>query len=1033
MELRLLGPVEVWCDERQLLLGGAKPRGLLAALLLDAGRVVTVERLVEAVWGADPPRSARGVLHTYVASLRRAFGGVGQEGVIVSHRVGYTAAVPPGALDKEVFESLVAHGRRAAREGGHHEAGRTFRAALALWRGPALGGLGDTCLRAEAARLQDLRLAVLEERIAADLASGGCEGLIDELTELVAAHPVRERLRGDLMVALYRAGRQAEALAVYQQGRLALIDELGIEPGPALQRTHEAILRSDPALLGVATTTVAPRQLPPSVPDFAAREVELDTLRARLTRPRTWPVCVIVGPGGVGKSALALRAAHEIAAFYPDGQLHVELRGTTETLATPREVLGRLLRELEPGMLPPDTLEECAARYRTLLAGRRTLVLLDDAASESQVRPLLPGTPGSGVIVTSRVRLTGLAGASALELGMLPDEAALRLLGRIAGPARIAADPEASARLVRQCCGLPLALRIAGSRLASRGHWSVAQFADRLADEQHRLDELTVGDQEVRAGIALSYELLRPDARAALRRLGMLGLPSISVWVAAAALETGLEEAERVLEHLVDASLATVAGQRYRLHDLIRLFARERAHQEEPPPEREAVVRRVLGGCLWLLQRLGEAASAGVPLHRGVRDLARPLEAAVLRAALADPDGWLRAEEENLIAAVELAAGLDLDDVAVELAATVCSVALEGSRHVFDDPFTAWHRTHQAALGVARRMGNGLGEATLLAGLGRLHFERDDFPRSRECLGRALPLFRSAGEVRGEAAALAALGAACREQGHLAEALEFLARADRLWSGPAAPSHANSPAAPSHGSSPTAPSHAKSPAAPSHGKGMSDPAALAHVKRLAGSVHLEKGDYPAAWSELAAALRLYQEAGSVRGEGLTLRTMALHHRARGELDQALELCERALAIFHGQGDRLMAAYTLGALAKTRIRLGALVPARLELREVLAVTRALNDRWGEAWTLRTQGELALAEGDPLPARSRLEESLARWETVSAAVARARTLRDLSRAHRELGDAAAAAAAMAEALEVFRVHGAREYRELLPFSG
>ncbi|MGP3919124.1 BTAD domain-containing putative transcriptional regulator [Nonomuraea sp. 10N515B] len=992
MEIRLLGPIEVWCDGRQLALGGRKPRALLAALLLDAGRAVTVERLMEAIWRDDPPQTARGVLHTYVASLRRAFERAGRPGIIVSHQVGYTAEIPPDALDKNVFERLVSQGRRAAREESHREAGEAFRAALALWRGPALGGLGDTYLSAEAARLEEVRLAVLEERIAADLATGGGEGLIDELTELVAAHPVRERLRRDLMVVLYRAGRQADALAVYQQGRIALIDELGIEPGPELRQAHEAILRSDTALLAGAATAVPPRQLPSSLPDFTAREDELAALCDRLTRPDSTPVCVIFGPGGVGKSALALRAAHEVARFYPDGQLHVELRGTSEAPATPLEVLGRLLRELEPGVSPPGTMEERAARYRTLLAGRRELVVLEDAATESQVRPLLPGAPGCGVIVTSRNRLTGLAGVTVLELGLLPDQDALHLLGQITGAERIAADPDAAQRVVRQCSGLPLALRIAGSRLASRRQWSVARLADRLADEQRRLDELAVGDQEVRATIALSYNLLSSEARTALRRLGLLGLPYIPVWVAAAAAETGLDEAERLLEHLVDASLATVVENRYRLHDLIRLFARERAHEEEPAPERTAVVRRVLGGWLWLIERLGEAVPNGVPVHRTSPDLARPLDPQVLHGALADPHAWLRGEEETLIVAVELAAAMDLDDIAVELAATLCSTALEGSRYVFDNPFAAWHRTHEAALAVARRMDNTLGEAILLAGLGRLYYERDHYAESRDYLSQALSLFRAAQDTRGEAATLAALGASCREQGYLPEALHFLERASRLWSD------------------------------------LADPEALAHVRRLAGSVHLERGDYPAAWSELTSALSLYQDAGSRRGEGLTLRTMSLYHRARGELAESQELCERALEIFRELGDRLMEAYGLSALAKTQVRLRRFDAAGRALAEVLPVTRMLNDRWGEAWTLRTLGELDLAEGRLYQAKSRLEESMALWETLRAALSRARTLRDLAQVHEALGDDTAAATARAEALEIFRLHEAREYREL-----
>ncbi|MDA0635457.1 BTAD domain-containing putative transcriptional regulator [Nonomuraea sp. MCN248] len=1011
MELRLLGPVEVWNGERQIRLGGAKPRALLAALLLDAHRVVTVERLMEAIWQDEPPPTARGVLQTYVASLRRAFTAAGLPNVIGSHRVGYIAEIPADALDKEVFERLVDQGRQAARGGEHGEAADLFRTALALWRGPALGGIGDTFLRAEAARLEELRMTVVEERITADLFAGQDASLIDELTELIAAHPVRERLRRDLMITLYRAGRQADALAVYQQGRQVLIDELGIEPGPELRQAHESILRSDPALLAgrSARETTAPprpdepkppppRQLPSPPPDFTARTAELAELRDRLTEPGTMPVCVVFGPGGVGKSALALRAAHEIAHLYPDGQLHLELRGTSEAPATPLEVLGRVLRELEPGASPPGTLEECAARYRTLLADRRKLVVLDDAAAERQVRPLLPGAPGCGVIVTSRNRLAGLAGATVLDLGLLPDEAALELLEQVAGAERIAADPDAALRIVRQCGGLPLALRICGARLASRRQWSVARLADRLADEQRRLDELAVGDQEVRAGIALSYDLLPPEARTALRHLGLLGLPYFPVWVAAVAMESSLDEAEDVLDHLVDTSLASVLDidatgrARYRLHDLVRLFARERALAEEPEPERTAMVRRVLGGWLWLVERLSEAVPTGGIPRRASLGLAHPVEEEVARTALAHPHDWFRGQEEALIVAVELAAAMDLDDIAVDLAAALSSVAFEGSQYVFDNPFAAWHRTHEAALAVARRMDNALGEATLLAGLGHLYYERDHFAESRECLSQALSLFRSARDHRGEATTLAALGAACREQGYLPESLHFLGRASRLWTD------------------------------------LADDAALAHVNRLAGSVHVERGEYPAAWADLTAALSLFQKVGSRRGEGLTVRTMSLYHRARGDLDQAEELSTQALAIFRDLGDRLMEAYCMRTLAKTWLRQGRFDAARRDLDDALTTIQALNDRWGEACTLRVLGELDLAEGRLYQARSRLTESLALWETLRAALFRARTLRDLAHVYEALGDDDSAKAALAEAMEIFRLHEAREYREL-----
>lgn len=1000
MELRLLGPVEVWNGGRQVLLGGAKPQSLLAALLLEAGRVVTVDRLIEAIWEDDPPTTARGVLQTYVASLRRAFTGAGLPDIIVSHRLGYLAEIAPDVLDRDLFQRLVTHGRQSSQQGRHEEAGETFRTALRLWRGEALGGIGGAYLRAEAVRLEELRLAVTEERIAADLAAGQDERLIDELAELVALHPARERLRRDFMVALYRVGRQADALAVYQKGRQVLVEEMGVEPGPELRQAQEAILRSDPALARpVKAAPRMPRQLPSPVPDFTGREKEILALRDHLTDSGATPICVISGQGGVGKSALALRTAHEIAHHYPDGQLHVELRGTTGTPAGAEEVLGRLLRELEPTGAPlPLTLEERASRYRTLLADRHRLIVLDDAASEAQVRPLLPGSKGCAVIVTSRNRLAGLSGAMLVDLGMLPPEAGIDLLIRIAGEERITGDPEAAVRIVRQCGGLPLALRVAGARLASRRRWSARRLADRLADEQHRLDELAAGDLEVRASIALSYDMLSAQEKCALRRLGLLGLPSFPLWVAATAVDIGPREADQLLEQLVDTSLVDEVdpdetGQaRYRLHDLVRLFAGERARAEEGAQELTAMTRRVLGGWLWLVEQVSKVVPTGAVPMRVTPGLPHPVGEDAARPALADPRGWFRSEEESLIAAVELAASMDLDQLAVDLASALSLVALGGSQYVVDDPFTSWHRTHEAALAAARRADNVLGEASLLAGLGQLYYERDFYAESRQYLSQALSLFREAADVRGEASTLAALGAACREQGYLAEALHFLGQAEPLW------------------------------------ERLADTAAIAHVKRLTGTVRLERGDYAAAWTDFTTALTLYQEAGSRRGAGLTLRNMSLHHRARGEYDLAEKVCEQALEILEQLGDRLMVAYCSRSLAKVRLRLGAHEQARRLLEEALGVTRTLHDRWGEACTLRTRGELNLAEGRLYQAKADLEESARLWEALRLGLFRARTLRDLALVHEALGDDATARTTRAEALEVFRLHGAREYEEM-----
>ncbi|WNV86387.1 BTAD domain-containing putative transcriptional regulator [Umezawaea sp. Da 62-37] len=977
---------------------GVKPRALLAALLLERGRTVSADRLIAVVWGEDPPPTARAVVQTYVATLRRTLDAAGLPPVITSDRRGYRAGIPDDVLDLVEFEGLVARGRQAARSGDHAEAGESFRAGLALWRGPALGGIGESFLRTEAARLDELRLTATEERVDADLAVGQGPQLLAELTPLVTRHPTRERLRGGLMVALYRAGRQADALELYELGRRALVEELGIDPGPELRQVHESILRCDAALLPAVAASRTPRQLPSPPSDFTGREPEIAELRTAVVRSAAMPICVVSGAGGVGKSTLAHRVAHDVAEHFPDGQYHLELHGSTASPATAEEVLGRVLRDLDPTTTAPGSLEERVARYRTLLAGTRTLVVLDDAANEAQVRPLLPGGPGCAVLITSRNRLSGLAGATFVELGVLPVDIAVVLFTRIIGADRTATEPAAAAEITRLCGRLPLAIRIAGARLASRKQWSLSRLATRLASQRHRLDELAVGDQQVRASINLSYELLPEPARAALRGLGLLGLPHFPAWVAAAALESDLDDAERVLEDLVDVSLLEIDSvdplglMRYRLHDLVRLFALERAVEEESPEERVAVVERVLGGWIWLVGQIDETVPPVMPSVQSTFLLGRPVDPEIALRVVARPYEWFRAEEEALTAAVELAAELDLDAIAVELATALSGSAFGGHHRIFDDPFGSWRRTHDAALTAARRNGNVLGEATLLAGLGQLHYELDDFPQSRALLGQALSVFRSAGDVRGEATTLAALGGACREQGYLPEALHFLDQAGRAWAG------------------------------------LDEPLATAHVRRLAGTVLLEMGDYPGTHAALTEALALFARAGSRRGEGLALRNLSLYHRARDEWARAEEFARAALAIFEQTEDRILVAYTERALAKTLLRRGDSATARRLTENALAVCRALADAFGHACTLRVLGEIHLADGRLYQAKDCLEDSLQRWTDLRTELFRARTLRTLAEVHDALGDSATARRMTEEAMETFRACGAREHTEL-----
>ncbi|WP_367038760.1 BTAD domain-containing putative transcriptional regulator [Streptomyces sp. Je 1-332] len=1010
-DYRLLGPVEAWCAGRRLSLGGPKPRALLAALLLEPGRVVSVEALIDAIWGERPPDTARSLIQSYVSALRRAL----PADAIETRPPGYLIRADATLVDRVEFERLAAQGRQAAAEGDHGAAARLLGDALALWRGPALGGIGET-LRAMADQLDEARQAALEERIVAELAQTGREReLVAELTALVSTHPTRERLRGQLMLTLYRLGRQAEALAVYAEGRDVLTEELGIDPGPDLRRMYEAILRADEELLPATADSPGPTPrdtaaipvaalLPPTIGDFTGRDTQLADVRAALSGPRdAMPVVVLSGPGGVGKSTLGVRAAHQVAEAYPDGQLYGELRGATDPVA-PGEVLGRLLYAL--GADPPDGDAERRDLFRSLVSGRRVLLVLDDAASESQVRPLLPGSATCGVLITARARLGALPCTHRTDLDVLDTEPGIELLGRVAGERHIRDEPDAARRIVELCGGLPLAIRIAGARLTTRRHWTARMLADRLADEHHRLDELAVGDLEVRAGLGMSYRALDAPARTALRRLGLLAAPDVAAWVVTALLDVPEAEADRVVEQLIDAQLLHCTGvdragqPRYRPHDLVRVYAAERADAEDPPAERAAAVGRALGAWLWLTGLAASATPSGaVELHRGLLDsstngpsagslrrLVRPVGPEATQRALADPAAWFEAEADAIAAAVERAAALDLHTLSCEAAAALCS-----SAYTVGNRFEAWWRTHDAALAAARRAEDRAGEALLLIGLGQLRYEQDRFPESQGYFKQAAGLCADLGDVRGQAAAHAGLGSALREAGRLRAAQETLVRAVDGF------------------------------------RELHDDPGLGLSCRYAGSVQLELGDFAASRAFLDESLRAYRRLGSRRGESLTLRSLGLVHRALGEYEAAEELSSRAVDLLSTLGDPLMLAYAMQARAKSRIRLGRSAEAEAEIRDVLAICRGQHDRFGEALGLRTLGECELAAGRVDTAEQHLTTAAALWDDLGLPLPRARTLRDLAAAREAAGDRVAAGALRAEAREVFMAYEARERNE------
>ncbi|MGJ5755119.1 DNA-binding SARP family transcriptional activator [Streptomyces puniciscabiei] len=605
----VLGPVRAWRGEEQLSTGSPQQRALLAALLLREGRTATAAELIDALWGAEPPSQALAAVRTYASRLRKIL----PPGVLVSESGGYAVRVPAeGALDLAVAQDLAAEAEKARAAGDLCRARSVLSEALALWDGEVLAGVPGPYAETQRVRLEEWRLGLLESRLDMDLEQGCHTEAVSELTALTAAHPLRERLRELLMLALYRSGRQAEALAVYADTRRLLAEELGVDPRPGLRELQQRILQADPALAEPSSPApepsvvpVRPAQLPATVPDFTGRAgfvSELSEVLASASESpdaggRVMAVSALAGIGGVGKTTLAVHVAHRARGAFPDGQLYVDLQGAGPRPAEPETVLGSFLRALGTAdSAIPDSLDERAALYRSVLDGRRVLVLLDNAKDAAQVRPLLPGTEGCAALVTSRVRMVDLAGAHLVDLDVMSPEEALALFTKIVGEERVAAEREAALDVVAACGFLPLAIRIAASRLAARRTWTVSVLAAKLADERRRLDELQAGDLAVKATFELGYGQLEPAQARAFRLLGLADGPDISLAAAAAVLDLPVEETEDLLESLVDTSLLeSAAPGRYRFHDLVRLYARACAERDEQPPgEREAAMSRLL-------------------------------------------------------------------------------------------------------------------------------------------------------------------------------------------------------------------------------------------------------------------------------------------------------------------------------------------------------------------------------------------------------------------------------------------------------
>ncbi|MGR6322497.1 BTAD domain-containing putative transcriptional regulator [Micromonospora soli] len=656
MRFGILGPLRVGAGEATVTAG--RDRTVLAMLLLRAGRVVPVEELIDAVWEDHPPATARTQLQICVSRLRQRLSLLGMSPeVIVRDPVGYGVWVEPDELDALVFAREVETGRAALAAGQPTEARRRYRAALALWRGPALAGIASRTVRRRAQALDEQRLTALEECVDVELRLGQAADLIDELAESVEREPLRERLRGQLMLALSAVGRQADALAVYREGRRIYAEELGIEPGAALQELHQRLLTGDVTASGPELPRVASvRSLPRAISDFTGREQTVVRLVKEIAEEGA-RVQLIDGMAGSGKTTLAVHVASALGDRFPDAQLFIDLHGHSERApVTPAAAVDTLLGQLgvPPRRIPVD-LEGRLAVWRTELANRRAVVVLDNAASAAQVAPLLPNGPENLVLVTSRRRLIGLDGGRPSSLPVLDLDEAVEMLGRVAGPERVAAEPAAAAEVVRRCGHLPLAIRLAGARLAHRPRWRVADLAARLAARRDPLAELAAGERSVGQAFALSYAQVSAPAQRLFWLLGLHPGGRFDSGVAAALVELPLTEAQDLLDELVDAHLAEeVEPGRYRLHDLLREYARMVLTEPARAADRRAGVARLLDHYLYVATAIARTTEPS-PGIEDVHHLPPPPRPDLLAAGQELGRPWLDENRSTMTALVRLA------------------------------------------------------------------------------------------------------------------------------------------------------------------------------------------------------------------------------------------------------------------------------------------------------------------------------------------------------------------------------------------
>lgn len=950
----VLGPLEVRVNGVPVPVGSSRQQIILACMLLERGHVVQADRFIDALWDGEPPATAWVQVQIGISKLRSRLSNLELPNAIVTHEAGYLVQVPEDCLDLVQFRHLVGRAREAARAQRPEEAADQLRSALALWRGDALAGLPGRWIRAAASRLDEERLAAVEERVELEIAMGGHREVIGELRELTAAYPLRERFHGQLMRALYRDGRQAEALEAYRTAQRVLVEEHGLDPGDELRALERAILERALATGdGVpghgrlqAAEEAVPHQLPAAPRGCVGRQEDITAIQQRLTGngPSGGAVVVISGPPGVGKTALALHCAHQLANRFPDGHLYARLRDSDARPVPAERLLDQFLRGLgiPPAGLPAE-LDELAAMFRSRIAGRRILIVLDDAAAAWQIEPLVSEYGGT-LIVTSRGTLPGLRGVDRFDLGVLEPRMSLQLLATVIGQERVQAEPAAAAAVARICGHLPLALHIAAAKLEVRPHWTIAQLVDRLSDEGRRLDELSLAGTAVRASLQVSFETLDPPARRLLPLLGGLGTSDFAAWVSGPLLDMDVDQGTDVLEQLVEARLVDVLGgaghrTRYRLHELVGTFARQTLAAATPAAERHQAQVRLLRCWAFLVDHAHRREYGGD--FTIVRSTAQrwPLPNKVVSELMADPIGWFEEERTNLLSAVRRAAELGFQEICADLA--VGSVTLFETRAHLSD----WRESHEVALEAARRHDDPRSEAAVRcsrAGLALAEHRLDDAVSHLES---ALGWFVHADHRHGRGLALRSLAVVDRLRGHPARARQ------------------------------------RYEAALTDLREAGDRAAEAQVLTNLAQIDLDDGRLDEAHKLLRQALAICTGIGERRGEAQVRFRLGELYLARGELTEAEAELEAVWTAVDHTGDLVGKTYALLGLGAARLAHDDLDGAEKVLAEALELAQRARSR-----LLEGRARLAMAQLRQRQGRSATAvDDLNRAEAIFTAIA------------------------------------------------